>query len=90
MLPIRNEDLRMSYLIPLHLEHLKAGGSSPHTLAKREHVSDKPLTAMTSGPAGATTANAAAFDFLVADLDGQLTDEMVVFGAGAVMIYSAD
>ena len=60
------------------------------SLAKREHVSDKPLTAMTSGPAGAAIANAVAFDFLVADLDGQLTDEMVVFGAGAVMIYSAD
>lgn len=60
------------------------------SLAKREHVSDKPLTAMTAGPVGATIANAVAFDFLVADLDGQLTDEMVVFGAGAVMIYSAD
>jgi hypothetical protein len=60
------------------------------SLAKREHVSDEPLTAMTNGEPSATTANAAATDFLVGDLDGQLTDEMVVFNAGAVTIYSAD
>jgi hypothetical protein len=59
------------------------------SLAKREHISDKPLTAMTSGAPG-TTANAVASDFLVGDLDGQLTDEMIVFSAGAVMIYSGD
>ncbi|HSR96325.1 MAG TPA: hypothetical protein VLM79_04600 [Kofleriaceae bacterium] len=60
------------------------------SLAKREHVSDEPLTAMTSGEPSASASNAAATDFLVGDLDGQLTDEMIVFSAGAVTIYSAD
>jgi hypothetical protein len=60
------------------------------SLARREHVSDEPLTAMTSGAPGTTSAATAAFDFLVGDLDGQLTDEMILFGASAVMIYSAD
>jgi len=60
------------------------------SLAKREHVSNLPLTAMTSGPPGASTVNTAAADFLVGDLDDQGTDEMILFTAGAVTIYSAD
>jgi len=60
------------------------------SLAKREHVSNLPLTAMTSGPPGATTVNTSAADFIVGDLDGQSTDEMILFTAGAVTIYSAD
>lgn len=58
------------------------------SLAKQ--VSGAPLTAMTSGPSGPSTANTAAADFLAGDLDGQLTDEMVVFSASAVTIFSPD
>jgi hypothetical protein len=60
------------------------------SLAKREHISGLPLTAMTSGPPGATSVNAAAADFLVGALDDGFTDEMILFTAGAVTIFSAD
>jgi hypothetical protein len=60
------------------------------SLAKREHISGLPLTAMTSGPPATTSVNAAAADFLVGDLDDGSTDEMILFTAGAVTIFSAD
>lgn len=60
------------------------------SLARREHISGLPLTAMTSGPPGASTINTSTADFLVGDLDGQATDEMILFTAGGVTIYSAD
>src|SRR6185503_3824535 len=60
------------------------------SLAKREHISGLPLTAMTSGPPGTATVNAAAADFVVGNLDGGFTDEMILFTAGAVTVFSAD
>jgi hypothetical protein len=58
------------------------------SLAKR--VNGAPLTAMTSGPVPFAAANTASYDFLAGDLDGQHTDEMVVFTSGEVTIYSPD
>jgi hypothetical protein len=58
------------------------------SLAKR--VAGVPLTAMTTGPVGVMSANAAAADFLVGDLDDQNTDEMVMFSAQNVTIFSPD
>jgi hypothetical protein len=58
------------------------------SLAK--HVAGVPLTAMTSGPGLPLAVNAGQSDFLVGDLDGQHTDEMIVFNATNVTIYSAD
>jgi hypothetical protein len=55
-----------------------------------EQVSGAPLTAMTSGPNSAATANTGALDFTAADLNGGGTDEMIVFSASAVTIYSPD
>lgn len=56
------------------------------SLAK--HVSGVPLTAMTSGPT--VTAAAAMADFIAGDLNGKNTDELVLFSANAVTIYTAD
>jgi len=56
------------------------------SLAKQ--VDGGPLTAITSGPAPSTAATAS--DFVVGDLDGQHTDEIVVIAGGSVTIYSAD
>jgi hypothetical protein len=56
------------------------------SLAKR--VGGVPLTAITSGPVGSNAATMA--DFIVGDLNGGKTDELVLFSAGAVTIYSAD
>jgi hypothetical protein len=56
------------------------------SLAK--HVRGVPLTAITSGPAGATAAAMA--DFIAGDLDGRHTDELVLFSPSVVTIYSAD
>jgi hypothetical protein len=41
---------------------------------------------MTSGPAG--TAATTAMDFVTGDLDGNLTDEVVLFTPTGVTIYS--
>jgi hypothetical protein len=57
-------------------------------VALAKHVSGVPLTAMTSGPGGATAAAMA--DFLAGDLNGRGTDELVLFSPSAVTIYSAD
>jgi hypothetical protein len=53
-----------------------------------EQVSGDPLTAITSGSAGNTTA--AVGDFITGDLDGRHTDELVLFSSSAVTIFSAD
>ncbi|HEU4730322.1 MAG TPA: hypothetical protein VFT22_20635 [Kofleriaceae bacterium] len=66
---------------------MSAGRRRIFQVALSEEVGGAPLTAITSGPAAAATATA---DFLVGDLDGQHTDEIIVFTAGAVTIYSAD
>ncbi|TMQ11074.1 MAG: hypothetical protein E6J90_35285 [Deltaproteobacteria bacterium] len=56
-----------------------------------EQVGGTPLTAMTSGPgAVGASANAGGLDFVAADLNGHGTDDMIVFGAASVTIYSAD
>jgi hypothetical protein len=58
------------------------------SLAK--HVSGVPLTAITSGSVAISSAVAAASDFLVGDLNGHRTDELILFTQGAVTIYSPD
>lgn len=61
-----------------------------------EQVGGAPLTAMTSGPSGVTAVNANPTDFVAADLNGlqdasgMRTDEMILFTAGSVSIYSPD
>ncbi|HET7502909.1 MAG TPA: hypothetical protein VFK02_17940 [Kofleriaceae bacterium] len=59
-------------------------------VALSEQVGGAPLTAITSGPSATPTTSAATADFLVGDLDGQSTDEIIVFTDSAVTIYSAD
>lgn len=56
------------------------------SLAKQ--VGGTPLTAMTSGPV--VNATNASVDFIAADLNGHGTDEMIVFTAATVTIYSPD
>jgi hypothetical protein len=58
------------------------------SLAKQ--VGGAPLTAMTSGPGAITTTATGASDFVAADLNGHGSDEMIVFTAAAVTIYSPD
>jgi hypothetical protein len=53
-------------------------------------VGGAPLTAITSGPGPVTAANVAVTDFVAADLNGKLADEMILFTQSAVTIYSAD
>jgi hypothetical protein len=53
-----------------------------------EQVSGDPLTAITGGATGGTTT--AAVDFITGDLNGRHTDELVVFSASGVTIFSAD
>jgi hypothetical protein len=55
-----------------------------------EQVGGAPLTAMTSGPLAVASTAANAVDFAVGDLDGGGTDEMIVFSASSVTIYSPD
>jgi hypothetical protein len=56
-----------------------------------ETVSGEPLTAITSGPAGPTGSTAtAALDFVVGNLEGHQTDQLVLFTASTVTIYAAD
>lgn len=55
-----------------------------------EQVRGAPLTALTSGPGAIATATANEIDFAAADLSGGGTDEMIVFTAAAVTIYSPD
>lgn len=56
------------------------------SLAKQ--VSGAPLTAITSG--STPSAALAQSDFVLANLNGGAADEMVVFTAGQIVIYSAD
>ena len=58
------------------------------SLAKK--VGGAPLTAMTSGPGVVAAANATELDFVAADLNGRGSDEMIVFSAAAVTIFSPD
>jgi hypothetical protein len=56
-----------------------------------EKVNGAPLTAITSGPAGPTgTTATAALDFVVGNLEGHQTDQLVLFTASTVTIYAAD
>lgn len=55
-----------------------------------EQVGGEPLTAMTSGPGGISATTANPTDFVIADLDGQGVDEMVIFTESSVAIYSPD
>ena len=55
-----------------------------------EQVGGAPLTAMTSGPGALATATATATDFVVGDINGKGSDEMVLFTQSAVTIYSPD
>lgn len=55
-----------------------------------EQVGGVPLTAMTSGPGVVSTVTANPTDFVVGDLNGQGSDEQVLFTQSAVTIYSPD
>lgn len=58
------------------------------SLAKQ--VGGAPLTAMTSGPGPSASTATSSSDFVAADLNGRGSDEMIVFTAAAVTIYSPD
>ncbi len=55
-----------------------------------EQVGGVPLTAMTSGPGGVSATTANPTDFVVGDLNGKGSDEMILFTQSDVTIYSPD
>ena len=67
---------------------MAAGRRRLFQVSLAEQVSGDPLTAITGGAAGGTTA--AAVDFVAGDLNGKHTDELVLFSASGVTIFSAD
>ena len=60
-MPLSEQHIAMGYLIELHLEHLRAAGKSPHTLAARENILRRLHTHLPFGLAFAATEQIEAF-----------------------------